>query len=78
MKYTNNVKFDLGFSDDAVWADGLLVFYEVFRFLEEAMVRNENTKISNLLPEGVERTKAFENDLEFYLGKDWIKTYTPR
>ena len=64
--------------DDSVWADGLLVFYEVFRYLEGAMLRLKNTKVGQLRIEGLQRTEAFESDLEFYLGKGWMKNYTPR
>ncbi|OXU17304.1 hypothetical protein TSAR_012085 [Trichomalopsis sarcophagae] len=73
-----NAKLAFGFMDDAVWADGLLVFYEVFRYLEGAMLRLNNTKVGQLRIEGLQRTEAFERDLEFYLGKGWMKNYTPR
>lgn len=68
----------LGLMDNAVWADGLLVFYEVFRYLEGAMMRLENTKVGLLKIPGLERTKAFEKDLEYYLGTNWTVNYTPR
>lgn len=64
--------------DDSVWADGLLVFYEIFRYLEGAMIRLENTKVGQLRLPGLERTEAFEEDLRHYLGNDWLRTYTPR
>ncbi|XP_058792842.1 heme oxygenase 1 [Phymastichus coffea] len=73
-----NAKLAFGFMDDKVWADGLLVFYEVFRYLEGAMLRLKNTKVGQLRIEGLQRTEAFEKDLEFYLGKGWMKNYTPR
>jgi len=73
-----NAKLAFGFSNDKVWADGLLVFYEVFRYLEDAMLRLKNTKVGQLKIDGLLRTTAFEKDLEFYLGKNWLKTYTPR
>ncbi|XP_014471385.1 PREDICTED: uncharacterized protein LOC106742702 [Dinoponera quadriceps] len=73
-----NAKLAFGFLDDSVWADGLLVFYEVFRYLEGAMIRLKNTKIG-LLPLGeLQRTEAFERDLDHYLGKEWRKNYSPR
>nr|CAD7605715.1 unnamed protein product [Timema genevievae] len=65
-------------SDNSVWADGLLVFYEIFRYLEEAMSRLRHTPIGLLNIEGLDRTEAFEKDLTFYLGNDWKKTYAPR
>jgi hypothetical protein len=64
--------------DDKVWADGLLVFYEIFRYLEGAMLRLKNTKVGQLRIVGLHRTLAFEKDLDFYLGKGWMKNYTPR
>ncbi|XP_076171983.1 heme oxygenase [Ptiloglossa arizonensis] len=73
-----NAKLAFGFLDDSVWADGLLVFYEIFRYLEGAMFRLSTTKIGLFPLEKLQRTKAFELDLEFYLGKGWIKNYSPR
>lgn len=58
-------------SDNDVWADGLLVFYEIFRFLEE------NTP-PELLPQEFHRTKAIESDLDFYLGEKWKQNYEIR
>jgi len=54
-----------------VWADGLLVFYEVFKFLEENVP-------ASILPPDYYRTQQFEEDLKFYKGSDWEKTYKPR
>lgn len=65
-------------SDSCVWAEGLLVFYEIFRYLEEAMIRLKDTHVGELCIEGMQRTEAFEKDLNFYLGTDWMKTYKPR
>ncbi|XP_014207503.1 heme oxygenase 1 [Copidosoma floridanum] len=73
-----NAKLAFGFSNDKVWADGLLVFYEIFRYLEAAMLRLKNTEVGQLRINGLQRTEAFEKDLEFYLGKHWMKNYTPR
>lgn len=49
----------------------MLVFYEVFRFLEEHVPET-------ILPREYYRTEAFEADLKFYKGEDWMKTYKPR
>ncbi|CAK9823311.1 Heme oxygenase 2 [Anthophora retusa] len=74
-----NTKLAFGFLDDSVWADGLLVFYEIFRYLELAMIRWKHTEIGLfLINDHLLRTEAFERDLEFYLGKEWKKDYTPR
>ncbi|XP_011211189.1 heme oxygenase 1 [Bactrocera dorsalis] len=66
-----NAKFALALSDDAVWFDGLLAFYEVYRFLEENLPEN-------LLPKELHRKSAFEQDLAYYLGKNWKDNYEPR
>lgn len=58
-------------SDNGVWAEGLLVFYEVFKYLE-------NNVPESLLPREYHRKAAFEADLDFYLTKEWRKDYTPR
>ena len=65
-------------SNKSVWAEGLLVFYEIFRYLEEAMIRLKDTFVGELCIEGLQRTEAFERDLSFYLGNDWKKAYEPR
>uniref|UniRef100_A0A1B0CBZ9 Heme oxygenase n=1 Tax=Lutzomyia longipalpis TaxID=7200 RepID=A0A1B0CBZ9_LUTLO len=66
-----NAKLAFALSDDSVWADGLLIFYEVFKFLEQNVPET-------ILPGVFHRRVAFEKDLSFYLGKDWEKTYEPR
>jgi heme oxygenase len=68
----------IALSDNHVWAEGLLVFYEIFHYLEEAMVRLKDTPVGKLYIEGIQRTDAFEKDLSFYLGPDWMKNYKPR
>ncbi|KOC70406.1 Heme oxygenase 1 [Habropoda laboriosa] len=74
-----NTKLAFGFLDNSVWADGLLVFYEIFRYLELAMIRWKHTEIGLfLIDDQLLRTEAFECDLAFYLGKEWEKNYSPR
>lgn len=58
-------------SDNHVWADGLLVFYEIFRFLEENVSEE-------LLPNEFHRRAAFEHDLAHYLGENWNQNYEIR
>lgn len=58
-------------SDHDVWADGLLVFYEIFRFLELHVSVEK-------LPVEFHRTEAFETDLAFYLGNNWQEGYEIR
>lgn len=42
------------------------------------MIRWKHTEIGLFLHDELRRTEAFERDLEFYLGKEWIKNYSPR
>lgn len=71
----------LALSDDRVWAEGLLIFYEIFHFLEEAMRRLEKIEIIHRMSRvihGIERTKAFEEDLLHYYGSNFFETYQIR
>lgn len=58
-------------SDNTVWSEGLLVFYEVFKYLEENVPES-------LLPKEMHRREAFEADLDFYLTPEWRRDYVPR
>lgn len=73
-----NAKLGVTMSDDSVWAEGLLVFYEIFKFLEEAMERHSDSLIGDLLIPGMARTAALEADLSHYLGEDWREGYVVR
>ncbi|RZF34103.1 hypothetical protein LSTR_LSTR009744 [Laodelphax striatellus] len=73
-----NAKLAFAMSDNSVWAEGLLIFYEIFRYLENAMTRLRATPLGELHIAGMDRTEAFERDLDFYLGPNWRKSYTPR
>ncbi|XP_017477672.1 PREDICTED: heme oxygenase 2 [Rhagoletis zephyria] len=66
-----NAKFALALSDDAVWYDGLLAFFEIYKFLEENLPEN-------LLPKELHRKDAFEQDLSYFLGENWKDSYEPR
>jgi heme oxygenase 2 len=77
-------------NNNEVWADGLTIFYEVFKFLEE--------NVSNqILPEEYHKSSDFEKgerllqfghfsdfqiffvaDLKFFKGDDWEKNYKVR
>lgn len=61
-----------------VWAEGLLIFYEIFKFLEDAMKEKSHENLGKLAIDDMYRTEAFEKDLDFYLGQDWRKTYIIR
>ena len=54
-----NLKLGVAMSDDSVWAEGLLVFYEVFRFLEGAVQRTKDSLLGeyNLIA-GLWRTEV--------------------
>lgn len=69
-------------SDDKVWAEGLLVFYEIFRFLEEASdrlsLRNSHFTKVNEVVQDIRRTEAFEEDLKYYYGANFLKEYQIR
>jgi heme oxygenase len=68
----NNNKFIFAaLNNSAVWADGLIVFYEIFKFLEENVPEI-------ILPRDYYRTECFEQDLQFYLGEDWKRSYQIR
>ncbi|KAK4299102.1 hypothetical protein Pmani_028599 [Petrolisthes manimaculis] len=73
-----NAKIGIAMSADRVWAEGLLVFYEIFRYLENALDRYSHTLVGELDITGMRRTQAFEKDLSHYLGKDWKVGYAPR
>ncbi|XP_011291398.2 uncharacterized protein LOC101894027 [Musca domestica] len=66
-----NAKFAFALSDDAVWYDGLLSFYEIYKFLE-------NNLPDELLPTELRRTEAFEKDFAYFYGADWKDTYEVR
>ncbi|XP_060647856.1 heme oxygenase 2 [Drosophila nasuta] len=66
-----NAKFAFALSDDEVWYDGLLVFYELYKFFETHLPER-------LLPKELHRTAAFERDFAYFYGSDWKKTYEPR
>jgi len=79
-----NARLSLAMSDDKVWAEGLLIFYEVFRFLEAIIAKHRGQleyfdRMGTIL-DGFERTKAFEESLNFYYGKGFLdsKSYVIR
>lgn len=66
-----NAKLGFALSDSSVWADGLLVFYEVFAYLESAMDRACCPLLADFDITGLRRREAFEADLTHYLGSEW-------
>lgn len=73
-----NLKLGATISNDAVWSEGLLVFYEIFRYLEKAMDRHADSLIGDLDLDGLRRTRALEVDLEHYYGEEWDRDYEVR
>jgi heme oxygenase len=73
-------------SDEKIWAEGLLIFYEIFKFLEAAVARlslkshptNQHFSRFKSIIAGIERTNAFEADLDFYFGPGYLKEYSIR
>ncbi|KAH8318867.1 hypothetical protein KR074_008363 [Drosophila pseudoananassae] len=66
-----NAKFAIALSDDEVWYDGLLAFYELYKFFETHLPER-------LLPKELHRTAAFERDFAYFYGPDWKENYEPR
>ncbi|KAI8045387.1 hypothetical protein M5D96_001567 [Drosophila gunungcola] len=66
-----NAKFALALSDDEVWYDGLLAFYELYKFFETHLPER-------LLPKEFYRTAAFERDFDYFYGSGWRDSYEPR
>lgn len=66
-----NAKFAIALSDDEVWYDGLLAFYEVYKFFETHLPER-------LLPKELYRAKAFERDFAYFYGSNWRDTYEIR
>jgi len=68
-------------SDDKIWVDGLLIFFEIFRFLEQALARlrhkNPHFKLMWTVLEDIPRTTAFIEDISYYRGPDIIQKYEP-
>lgn len=67
-----NAKFALSLRDETVWGGGLFTFYHVFAFIEDAKERLDMEDFNFLFVNKViYRKKAFEADLNHYLGPDW-------
>ncbi|XP_049278460.1 heme oxygenase 1 [Anopheles funestus] len=66
-----NAKLAFALYDNRVWAEGLLIFYDVFKHLEQRVPHD-------FLPPELHRTVQFEQDLRFYLGEGWMERHTPK
>jgi heme oxygenase len=69
-----NLKLAAVLTDTKLWAEAIAEFYVVFKTIEEGLIRcKDHAHVGPLLEAvgGAFRTKAFERDLQFYLGDDW-------
>ncbi|KAM3962241.1 heme oxygenase [Aphomia sociella] len=67
-----NAKFAISLTDEQVWSGGLLIFYHVFAYLEDAKDRLNMEDYNQLFVHNIfYRKKAFEDDLQHYLGGNW-------
>uniref|UniRef100_A0A182I8B1 Heme oxygenase n=1 Tax=Anopheles arabiensis TaxID=7173 RepID=A0A182I8B1_ANOAR len=66
-----NAKLAFALYDSRVWAEGLLIFYDVFKHLEQRVPHD-------FLPPELYRTAQFEQDLRYYLGERWLERHTPK
>ncbi|XP_049535816.1 heme oxygenase 1 [Anopheles darlingi] len=66
-----NAKLAFALYDNKVWAEGLLIFYDVFKHLEQRVPHD-------FLPPEIHRTAQFQQDLQYYLGDGWEQRHTPR
>ncbi|NP_001040361.1 heme oxygenase [Bombyx mori] len=67
-----NAKFAISLRDHTVWGGGLFVFYHIFAYLEDAKERLNMPEFNKLfVHEILYRKKAFEQDLQHYLGDNW-------
>jgi len=72
------VLMNTAMTDNAVWAQGLLCFYELFKYLEAALDRLSHTALAELDVPGMRRTAAFEQDLRHFLGERYLaEEYKP-
>ncbi len=54
-----------------------MVFFEVFRYLENSIQRLADTNVGKFYNPALMRAKYFQADLEVYYGKDWEIHYSP-
>ena len=66
-----NLKLGLTLSDETVWSEGILTFTNIFVFLEQALIRKQDSLLGDLDVDGLRRTEAFHKDLKTFYGNDW-------
>ena len=73
-----NLRLAAASIDRQIYVDKLADFYFVFCTLEKELGKRRNHEcIKRLLPEEVMRKKAFEEDLEYFLGSGWEEKIKP-
>ena len=69
---TINLKLAVVLTDTKLWATAVANFYFVFQTLEQCIETNSGHAIlGQLNNKQLFRSKQFEDDLEFYLGRTW-------
>jgi heme oxygenase len=73
-----NAKLSIAMGDDKIWREGLLIFYEIFNFLETVLLKRKREiqafgRMNETL-DGLERTEAFEEDLNYYYGSGYLRS----
>lgn len=59
-------------TDSKVWVEGLRRFYIVYKYLETAMMKEDNYNLHTFSQiNGMFRTQQFESSLQHYLGEKW-------
>ncbi|XP_026735489.1 heme oxygenase 1 [Trichoplusia ni] len=67
-----NAKFAISLRNEEVWGGGLFIFYHIFGYLEDAKERLKMPDFDKMfVNKALYRKKAFEEDLEHYLGSEW-------
>lgn len=72
-----NLKLGIAMSKNEVWVEGISLFYPIFRYLEMALERHQDSLLGDFLSikDVFNRTKAFEKDLEHFNGQNWRDTF---
>lgn len=67
-----NLKLAVVLTNKEAWGQAVGQFYYVFQTIEQCIKQHlDHPNVSPLYIKDLERTKAFEKDLQYYLGSDW-------
>ena len=73
-----NTKLAVVLTDTRLYAEVLSDFYFVFQTLEKALEEHKDHPcVASIVSDDLLRTKAFEKDLEYYIGEDWNAVVEP-